>query len=108
VDVPECLECGACCFSELDRYVPVSGDDYARLGDRAEELTVFVENKAYLRMREGRCAALAIDGRGGRFVCTVYADRPRVCSDLARGSPACLGERDKADRPRRALALLGQ
>jgi hypothetical protein len=105
--VPDCLACGACCFSTLSRYAPVTGDDYARLGDAAARLVTWEENRAYMRIEDGHCAALAIDETSGRFVCTVYATRPSICRDLARGSPQCAGERlAKADRPVRALAAL--
>jgi Fe-S-cluster containining protein len=100
----DCLSCGTCCFSNLETYVRVSGDDYARLGDRAPELTVFVGNRAYMRMAGGRCAALWIDRPARRFVCTIYEARPEACRDLARGSPECLGEiATKGERPRLAL-----
>jgi Fe-S-cluster containining protein len=99
-DVPECLACGTCCFSLLDTFVRVSGDDYARLGERAEALVWFDGTRAYMRMTDGHCGALEIDARTGRFVCSTYATRPQVCRDLARASPACLGEREmKAERP---------
>ena len=104
--VPECLACGTCCFSTLERYVPVSGDDYTRLGEHAEGLVNWIGNRAYLRMEDGRCAALRIDARGdgGRFVCSAYEVRPEICRELERGSPACAGERaTKADRPVAAL-----
>jgi hypothetical protein len=58
----------------------VTGDDHARLGDRADELTVFVGNKAFMRMIRGHCAALEIHD-DGRFLCSVYTDAPR---DLPR------------------------
>lgn len=104
MDVPECTSCGTCCFSTLATYVPVSGDDYARLADRAEELTVFTANRAYMRMHEGRCAALRVDRPSRRFVCTIYDARPATCRDLERGSPECLGEiATKGARPRLAL-----
>ena len=103
-DLPGCLACGTCCFSTLPRYVPVSGDDHARLGEAAERLVHWEENRAYLRLEDGHCAALAIDPTRGDFVCTVYAQRPQICRDLERGSPQCEGERDaKSDRPPRAL-----
>jgi hypothetical protein len=102
---PECLSCGTCCFSTLREYVRVTGDDHARLGADAERLTAFVGNRAYMKMADGRCAALRIDGRTGRFACSVYDRRPDACRDLERGSPACLGElATKGDRPRRFLA----
>jgi|GEM_PF-862883 len=101
--VAECLACGVCCFSTLERYVPVSGDDYGRLGDSADELVIFIENKAFMRLIGGHCAALHI-GDDGRFVCSVYERRPDVCRELLRGSSECAGERSlKATRPLIAL-----
>ena len=69
-----CITCGACCFSRLETYVPVRGDDYARLGSAAEALVWFAGNRAYLVMTNGQCAALVFDGDGEapRFVCSVY------------------------------------
>ena len=100
----ECLRCGACCFSTLQTYVRVTGDDYARIGERAEALVSWHGNRAYMRMEGGRCAALRIERSSGRFVCTIYQDRPQTCRDLDRGSPQCEGERaTKGDRPRLAL-----
>jgi hypothetical protein len=96
----DCQACGVCCFSTLDTYIRVTGDDYERLGDRAGEIVHFVENRAYLRMTNGHCAALAAE-KGRRLRCTIYDLRPDVCRDLARGSPQCAGELDtKGDRTR--------
>lgn len=104
--VPECLECGACCFSLLGTYVRVSGADHARLAERAEELVWFDGNRAYMRMVDGHCSALVIEVRSGQFVCNAYATRPQVCRDLARGAGACRGEIEaKAGRPLLALGL---
>ena len=101
---PACLACGTCCFSLLETYVPVSGDDHARLGDRADDLVVFHGNRAFLRMEDGHCAALRVDAGEGAFVCSVYALRPETCRTLARGSGECAGERaTKAERPIAAL-----
>lgn len=102
--LPECLACGTCCFSRLPCFVRVSGDDHARLGERAEALVWFEGIRAFMRMVDGHCAALQIDQHSGRFVCSVYADRPQVCRELERGSSACRGEREtKGDRPLLAL-----
>jgi Fe-S-cluster containining protein len=100
----ECLTCGACCFSDLPTYVRVTGDDHARLGERAEDLTIFSGNRAYMRLVDGHCAALEVEADTGLFRCTVYADRPAICRELARGSGACEGEiATKGERPRLAL-----
>jgi Fe-S-cluster containining protein len=102
-DPPACWFCGVCCFSTLDRYVRVSGDDHARLGDRAASLVHFIGNRAYMQMAEGRCAALALD-QAGRWLCSVYDHRPEVCRALERGSRACSAERAlKGERPLLAL-----
>jgi Fe-S-cluster containining protein len=85
---PPCLECGACCFSNLDTYVRVTGVDHARLSDDAERLCAFIGNRVYMRMVDGHCGALVCDAQG-LFVCSVYARRPGVCRELERGSPSC-------------------
>jgi uncharacterized protein len=86
--------------------VRVSGDDYSRLGDRAEDLVWFDGSSAHMRMHEGHCRALQIDAGSEQYVCTVYDARPQVCRDLARGSPACRAEREaKSDRPLLTLRL---
>jgi Fe-S-cluster containining protein len=89
--VPECLRCGACCFGAGERYVPVSGDDHARLGDAAEAVTQFIGNRCYMRMLDEHCAALTLT-LDGRFICGVYAQRPDVCRELARAGGACQAE----------------
>jgi len=91
----------------------VTGDDHARLGDRADDLVVFHENRAFMRLAEvpgsgiKRCAALALDPASGGFSCSVYELRPSICRSVERGDPSCRGELStKADRPRRALVVL--
>jgi Fe-S-cluster containining protein len=106
-DVPQCLVCGACCFSRLETYVRVSGDDYSRLGERADELVWFDGNRAHMRMTDGHCKALHVDHARGQLVCTAYETRPQTCRDLARGLGACLGEiATKGERPRLALTTI--
>jgi uncharacterized protein len=102
--IPECLACGACCFSRLETFVRVTGDDYARMADRAESLVRFDGFRGYMRMADEHCAALVVDVASGRWMCGAYAVRPQVCRDLARSSGECLAELDaKADRPLMAL-----
>jgi Fe-S-cluster containining protein len=98
------LACGTCCFSQLHTFVRVSGDDYARLAERADALVRFDGVRAYMCMTDGHCSALSIEPQSGEFVCTVYADRPDVCRELEQGSGACRAERAaKAERPLLAL-----
>ncbi len=104
---PPCLGCGSCCFSKLDSYVRVNGDDHARLGERVPELTLFIGNRCYMRMHEGHCAALLIDLDTRSFVCSVYEQRPEICRELQRGSPECAGEiHEKGERPGALLCTL--
>lgn len=105
--IPDCLSCGACCFSELPEYVRVWGVDYDRMGDVACELTQFIGHRCYMKITDGHCAALVIDADHRRFVCSIYEVRPDVCRSLERGSPACRAEiHEKGDRPLRALQAL--
>lgn len=101
----DCLACGACCFSQLPTYVRVTGDDWSRLAGQAEAVAYFVGTRAYMRMEDGHCAALAVRKNGGRseYFCTIYEQRPQVCRDLARGSPQCDAEwEQKQFRARKA------
>lgn len=93
-DTPDCLHCGACCFSRGAAFVPVDGRDWERLGGDADRLALFIGNRAFMRMRDGHCAALIVKPLTGEFICSVYERRPQVCRDLARGSPACEAERE--------------
>jgi Fe-S-cluster containining protein len=103
---PECTACGVCCFSLLENYVRVTGDDHARLAEHADELVRFDGNRAYMRMIDGHCAALRIEKKSRRLVCSVYESRPEVCRELARGSSACRGEiAEKHERPLIALRV---
>jgi uncharacterized cysteine cluster protein YcgN (CxxCxxCC family) len=106
LEVPECLVCGTCCFSKLENYVRVSGDDYARLGERATDLTRFDGNRAYMRMIDGHCLALDVEPQSGRFLCDAYDNRPQICRDLARNSRECHGE--IATKHQRPLLALGR
>lgn len=78
-------------MSRSPRHAPVTGEDWSRLGDDAERWTIWIGNRAFMRIEGGRCAAL---GRGPdrRFACGIYERRPAICRDLARGSPACEAE----------------
>jgi hypothetical protein len=97
----------------------VTGDDHARLGEDAERLVTWIANEAFMRLDPAapdagdpsapprRCAALVLDPARGAFACSIYSTRPQVCRDLARGSPACLGELAvKGERPKRSLTVL--
>ena len=98
------MECGTCCFSALPDYVPVTGSDHARMGDRADELTHFSGNRAFMTMVDGHCGALRVVHSSKQFVCDAYAVRPDTCRELVRGEGACLGELEtKGERPLVAL-----
>jgi len=106
-DLPECTACGACCFSTLPEYARVFGVDWDRMDDATRAFTEFRGNRCYMRIEDGRCAALTVDPAGPRFLCAVYEQRPDVCRALERGSGACLADRhEKAERPLLAVERL--
>jgi uncharacterized protein len=91
----------------LPEYIRVWGVDRDRMGDTAEEVTEFFENRCYMKMREGRCVALKIDPHARRFTCAIYELRPDTCRGLVAGSGACLGEmHEKGNRPPTAIEAL--
>ena len=106
----DCLRCGVCCHGDTETYVRVSGDDWSRLGAEAERVAHFIGHRAFMKMRDGHCAALevrpALDGGDGarEFYCTVYERRPQVCRDLGRGSPECEAELMRKEAQVRAAA----
>jgi Fe-S-cluster containining protein len=102
-DESPCSNCGACCFSRNVRYVRVSGDDYERLADTADSMTVFFENRCYLRMNDGHCAALSVTEQG-QFFCSIYEKRPAICREISPGDPQCQAEvQQKSARATAAL-----
>jgi hypothetical protein len=68
----------------------VTGDDWSRLGDDAEQLTRWIGNRAFMRIEGGRCVAL--ERRGERVACAIYERRPEICRALERASPGCAAE----------------
>ena len=84
--VPECLDCGACCFSNLATYVRVGGDDYQRLGEKASDLTEFHGNRCYMRRSMGTARpSLSIAQRGASYVESTQIGLPLVA--ISRGDP---------------------
>jgi Fe-S-cluster containining protein len=106
-DVPECVECGTCCFSTLPEYVRVFGGDWERMDDVAHTYVSFDGNRAFMRLEDGHCAALVLEPAGRRYVCAIYPVRPDVCRSLERGSGGCRGElHEKRERPLLAMEAL--
>lgn len=86
IEVPPCLECGACCHADEVNYIPVRPADAERLRDA--KLDHFVRPCGYMKMCDGHCAALDVGSE--RFFCTVYEDRPDACRRVERMSAECL------------------
>jgi Fe-S-cluster containining protein len=99
VDVPACTACGACCFTDRADWIAVFAVDEARMDPAALALTHLVDGRRFMRVRDGRCAALGV--AGGQYLCGIYASRPDACRWLERSGGECLVQiRDK-----RAVAL---
>lgn len=98
----DCQTCGACCHGD-DGWVHVGAEDDARVAEAPALRRVVVllrhgeHAKRSLRMVDGACAALR--RAGGRVACSIYADRPQVCREVAVGSVTC-----RAARSARGLA----
>ena len=92
--VPECQDCGACCFSDSERYVFVWGGDHAQLTRQEQRsLTLFEGTHCFMRMSdEGCCAAQGVVE--GKFTCSIYPRRPMLCHELQRGDAACEAARE--------------
>lgn len=107
VVIPECQDCGVCCFSLRPEHVRVWEIDRERMGEQlVERYTQLVDGIRYMRMTRGCCDALVVDPVHRRFACGIYEVRPDTCRGLQRGSSGCRDEIvQKHDRP---VALLGK
>lgn len=112
----DCQLCGACCYNPADnqaegRFDTIVVEPESRLLKKAEL------RKRYVVMREdgdptmrmepnGRCVAL--QGRlGNACSCRIYADRPRGCRLVEKGSKACLIARADHGLDERPIELVG-
>lgn len=103
----DCRDCGRCCFSDNPAHVRVFGVDLDRMTEADEAALRWDENRCFMRLEQGHCAALGVDAATGRFGCTIYERRPDVCRSLERGTGACRAEHEaKAGRPDVLLARL--
>lgn len=102
--VPECVDCGACCFGH-DQWVKVSPSDFERMDDGARSLTELSKGAGQIdksgklhpdrrmRMDHRKCSALMFDKDTSRWGCSIYEVRPDVCRRFERGSDRCASER---------------
>lgn len=92
--LPDCRDCGACCFSVGENYVFLWGGDHAALTRQEQRrLTRFEGTHCFMEMEDGHCAALV--NQAGRAVCSIYERRPMLCRELARGEGGCLAARER-------------
>jgi Fe-S-cluster containining protein len=80
----DCKSCGACCAYSESWPALIGDGDGAGI---AEELIDF--EQARMRSYGNRCAAL-VGEIGIRAHCSVYANRPLVCSEFQSGSDDCI------------------
>jgi Fe-S-cluster containining protein len=95
--IPDCQDCGACCFGPAHEHAFVSPRDAARFtpDERERLLELFPGHVVFLRMERRlapasgllHCAALEVEG--GRYRCSVYERRPDVCRAFERGASGC-------------------
>ncbi len=106
--VPECTDCGACCFNTHLDYVRVFACDAALLAaEQLDALTVVHDGLRYMRFVDGRCIALSLDAATGRVGCRIYPVRPDVCRSLVRGTGECRSQIEaKWSRREEAFARL--
>ena len=89
-EAPQCVECGKCCLFGDSRYVMLFDEDTARMTESDRQLTHWGNGRCFMRVTDHHCAALVLEG--GRFVCSIYERRPRLCREFPRGSAACRKE----------------
>lgn len=81
-------------------YLQLFGGDLDRLTPEQLGFVARVGERAFMRLEDGRCAALVADVEAREFRCGIYEARPDVCRALERGSSGCKFEYDrKASAP---------
>ena len=97
IEVPQCLDCGACCRSINPRLVELLGRDLDTVPG------AYIESDAdgsHLRMiAEKACGGLVCSALGEKNACRIYAQRPFLCREFERGSPECLAAIADRDKP---------
>ena len=89
MQIPDCLECGACCVKE-PLWVEVNRSDYRRLNN-PEMLEPGDILPWAMKTKGGNGQCVALDGIvGQRVCCTVYENRPEICRQVERGSEICI------------------
>lgn len=95
--VPDCQDCGACCFGawrehvllfarDVERFAP---DERERLLDAFPGPSVFMKMEDRLARGTGLLHCVALERRDGRFSCSVYERRPDACRAFERGASGC-------------------
>lgn len=92
--VPECINCGACCRLYTD--IGVDDDEQGIPPELTETYPKpMYSERGIMRSRamkivtdaDGKKRCIALDPTTNK--CTIYANRPKVCSGFPRGSPGC-------------------
>ncbi|QQS05403.1 MAG: YkgJ family cysteine cluster protein [Fibrobacterota bacterium] len=91
--VEDCVSCGACC-REGYTFAPVEPDESVGILHPGLVSTTS-DGMRRLGRPDGLCIAIDRPVEAGRYPCSIYADRPRACADLAPGSLACLVARKR-------------
>lgn len=103
-EIPNCVECGACCIDPCPdgsgTYVDVTVADLKRLGKTNAKYVKELngrhgkEREALIAIRsvyqDGGTRCVFLEGEVGKSVgCKVYDKRPAVCSKFKPGSRSC-------------------
>jgi hypothetical protein len=107
-DVPDCLECGACCRQGSDGRILVPEEDlvrWRRIG-RADLADAVVPGHfglmAFPYDASGACVHLGVPGQP--HACAIYAIRGTTCREFEAGSAQCHEfRRDAGLEPKRTI-----
>lgn len=112
----DCMLCGACCYNPSDNRaegrtdtIEVEPDSRLLTRDELRKRYVRVDESGvgYMRFEpNGRCVGLK--GKLGEACsCRIYADRPRGCRLVEKGSKACLLARADMGLDEKPIELAG-
>lgn len=89
MEIPDCINCGACCAKE-PCWVEVSKEDFEYLAN--PELTTVGDIFPWSMKTKGeQHQCIALHGNiGGYVFCSIYEKRPTICRTVQRGSEICI------------------
>ena len=89
----DCIRCGVCCSYSFgqNKGTIITKDEFDRLSDQLTEISSDKKFRLKTKTVDGLYRCIALQGDLNKDVsCSIYHERPSVCSTFESGSKDCL------------------